>query len=77
MFVPLILILIGVAALVDQLGFFVVEWAVIWPTLLIVLGIYMIVRRSKHTRWDCKGCKDCAGGVCKSCPNCSHCDSHK
>lgn len=85
MFLPLILILIGIASLVNALGIYPVNWDVAWPALLIVLGVYMIARRNRRCR-TCNGCKDCGRqGTCstclgtkgcKDCKDCTHCASH-
>jgi hypothetical protein len=46
LWLPLALIVIGVIALLGQFGLlWWVRWAVIWPLLVIVLGVAMILRR--------------------------------
>lgn len=77
MFVPLLLILIGVAAMVDQLGFVIVDWELIWPALLIVLGVHMMIRHIMRHKKHGGMCKECNGKVCNDCPECKHCDTHK
>jgi uncharacterized membrane protein len=54
MFLGLILILIGTIFLLRNLGLLPVEiWSVFWPSLLILLGIYLIfISQRVRTFWS-------------------------
>jgi hypothetical protein len=48
LWVPIALIVIGVIALLAQLGLLSwVRWAIVWPLLAIVLGVALILRRRR------------------------------
>lgn len=63
MFVPFVLIVIGVVSLLNAMGVITANWEVVWPLLLIVLGFHMMHRKGGHC-----GCGMC--GHCKTCNNC-------
>ena len=49
MFFALLLILLGLIYLLKNLGFLVGSiWAIVWPSLLILIGIYLIIKGRKH-----------------------------
>ncbi len=43
-----VLIIIGVIALLNNLGLTRLDWGFIWPVILIALGVFLIWRRSVH-----------------------------
>ncbi len=61
MFVPIVLIVVGGLMLLQALGIFTVAIsAVIWPVVLMALGISLLVQKSMHCKCgDCSHCKDC------------------
>ncbi len=66
MFVPVTLIVIGVVSILNTLGIYAANWDIVWPLLLIVLGLYMAIRRAFGNH--CNGCGNCAH--CKDCKSC-------
>lgn len=63
MFVPFLLIVLGVVSLLDTVGVIVANWSVVWSIVLIAIGFSMFDRRMKMCR--CGSCKDCS--ICKNC----------
>lgn len=63
MFVPMLLIVLGVVSLLDAVGIIYANWSVVWSVVLIVIGFSMFDRRGKMC--FCGSCKDC-----KECKNC-------
>jgi hypothetical protein len=60
----IIVVLVGIVFLLQSLGIIAgISWDIIWPTLIILLGLMMIKRRSLH--WHCCGkCdKECKAGI--------------
>jgi len=54
MFLGLIIIIIGFVFLLENLGFISGSvWHIIWPCLLIALGLSLICRKKRHEkRWE-------------------------
>jgi len=61
MFIGLTLIVIGAIFLLQNLGYLTSDaWDVIWPLLLIILGLSMIIKRKRgwHGPWCwCSACR--------------------
>ncbi|MCX6741185.1 MAG: DUF5668 domain-containing protein [Candidatus Parcubacteria bacterium] len=66
MFLGIILIVIGLAYLAENLGFLPVGvWQIVWPLLIVVIGISLIGKKSGGTCWLCRGGKcSCKDGEC-------------
>lgn len=45
-----VLIIIGVLALLSNLGLTRLDWGFVWPVILIAVGVFLIWRRSAHQR---------------------------
>ena len=49
MFIGLIIIIIGIAFLLQNLGYISgVAWNIIWPAILIVIGIAILLKKRNH-----------------------------
>ena len=44
-----VLIVLGVIFLVDRLNWFYLDWSILWPSLLILLGIYFYARTARDS----------------------------
>lgn len=50
----LILIVIGAVFLLENLGFLPSNaWGVLWPLLIIALGVSFLMKRGRHPFWCC------------------------
>lgn len=61
MFWGTILVVIGLVALLKNLGFITVDvWEVVWPVLLIMLGVSLLAKKRglNHLPWC--SCADCS-----------------
>lgn len=68
--IGIILIFAGVVALLKNTGFIIdFDWSIVWPLLLIALGMAMKFM-GHHGRGSCGSCK---GGSCGSEGACSSC----
>lgn len=56
MFIPLILIIIGAVFLLQNLGIITSDiWEIIWPSLIIVLGLSMLSKKTHVHKMKCCG----------------------
>lgn len=51
MFVAILLIIIGTAFLLKNLGIIVLTWDIIWPSILIGLGVYSAIEIQRWNSW--------------------------
>lgn len=60
MFVPMLLIVLGVVSLLDAVGIIYANWAIVWSVVLIVIGFSMLDRHKRMC--VCGSCRDCKPG---------------
>ncbi len=72
----LILIFVGVLFLLNSLGLLGgIAWDVVWPIVVVMLGLCMVIRDSKQGKgcslcgWKCCGHDKCQNGCVGACKN--------
>jgi len=54
MFMPWLLVILGVLFLLENLGFLPwLNWSIIWPLVLIAAGLYMMKKKCREGEYDC------------------------